>query len=135
MKAKFQQGTVIAACFGSLLWASAAYADGWPASVQGNWSVVANQSSGTLSITQPSSSLNCKPISGYIFATSSTIQGFYCPASGRISFARRNSSGVPYQYYQGNLSQTGNTLRIGGSFAVFNSSGGSLGEYSFYGTK
>lgn len=132
MKAKLQQGTVFAVCFGSLLWASAAYADGWPTTVQGNWSVVANQSSGTLSITQPSSTLNCKPISGYIFSTSSTIQGFYCPASGRISFARRNSSGVPFQYYEGNLSQTGNILRIGGSFASFTST---YGEYSFYATK
>jgi len=132
VKAKLQQGTVIAVCFGSLLWASAAYADGWPATVQGNWSVVANQSTGTLSITQPSSTLNCQPISGTIFGASSTIQGFYCPASGRISFARRNSSGVPFQYYQGNLSQTGNILRIGGSFASFTST---YGEYSFYGTK
>ena len=133
MNANFRVGTGIAVFFGSLLWGSAAYADGWPTTVQGNWSVVGNQATGTLSITQPSSSLNCKPISGSIYGNS--IQGFYCPASGRIGFARLLSSGVPFQYYQGNLSQTGNTLRIGGNFAVFNSSGGSLGEYNFSATK
>ncbi|HEY9726737.1 MAG TPA: hypothetical protein V6D50_09850 [Chroococcales cyanobacterium] len=131
MTVNFKQGTAIAVCcVGSLLWGSAAYADGWPTSVAGNWSVFANQSSGALSITQPTSTLNCRPISGSIFGN--PIQGFYCPTSGRIVFVRKNTSGITTQYYQGNLSQTGSTLRIGGSFS---SIGGSYGEYSFYATK
>lgn len=130
MTANLKQGTAIAVCFGSLLWGGAAYADGWPTSVAGNWSVVANQSSGTLTITQPTSNLNCRPISGSIF--SNPIQGFYCPSSGRIVFVRKTSSGVTTQYYQGNLSQTGSTLRIGGSFSSLSDS---YGEYSFYATK
>ena len=130
MKVNFKQGTAIAACFGSLLWGSAAYADGWPPSVAGTWAAVANQSSGTLSITQPTSSLNCRPISGSIFGN--PIQGFYCPFSGRIVFVRKNTNGITTQYYQGNLSQTGSILRIGGSFSSLNTT---YGEYSFYATK
>jgi hypothetical protein len=126
----FKQGTAIAVCFGSLLWGGAAYADGWPTSVAGNWSVVANQTSGTLTITQPASNLNCRAISGTIFGN--PIQGFYCPTSGRLVFVRKNANGITTQYYQGNLSQTGAALRIGGSFSSLNNT---FGEYSFYGTK
>lgn len=133
MKVNFKQGTAIAVCFGSLLWGGAAYADGWPTSVAGNWSIVGNQSAGTLSITQPVSNLYCRPIYGTIYGN--PIEGFYCPYSGRIGFVRKTPSGIAHQYYQGNLSQTGSTLRIGGNFGVFNSNGGSFGEYSFYATK
>jgi hypothetical protein len=108
----------------------AAIADSWPSSVQGTWSVVANQSTGTLSITQSTTPLNCKAISGSIFG--GPIQGFYCPSTGRIVFVRKNSNGITVQYYQGNLSQTGSTLRIGGSFSSLDAS---FGEYSFYATK
>lgn len=130
MAVNLKQGTAIAACFGSLLWGSAAYADGWPASVAGSWSVVGNQTSGTLSITQPASSLNCRPISGTIYGDS--LQGFYCPSSGRIVFVRKDTNGITFQHYQGNLSQSGTTLRIGGSFSSLN---GAYGEYNFYATK
>lgn len=128
--ANFKQGTAIAVCFGSVLWGGAAYADGWQTSVAGNWSVVASQTTGTLSITQPASTSNCRSISGSIFGN--PIQGFYCPTSGRLVFVRKNDSGITFQYYQGNLSQTGNTLRIGGSFSNLSQD---FGEYSFYGTK
>ncbi|MBD2515318.1 hypothetical protein H6G93_09900 [Nostoc sp. FACHB-973] len=136
MKNNFKTYTAIAVCCGTFAWGNSAYADGWPASVAGTWSVVGNQSVGSLVINQPSSTLNCKPISGTIFGTTA-IEGFYCPSSGRIAFVRKSSNNFPYQYYQGNLSQTGSTLRIGGSFSAFlsNGSGGSLGEYNFSASK
>ncbi len=138
MKTNFKLGTAIAVSFGSLLCASAAYADGWPTSVQGSWSAVAAQSTGTLTITHPTSTLNCQPISGTLFGNS-TIQGFYCPTSGRISFVRVYNQGIgnggAAQYYQGNLSLTGSTLRIGGTQTTFDTAGGSLGEYNFSATK
>ncbi|MCC5606736.1 hypothetical protein LC612_08035 [Nostoc sp. CHAB 5834] len=135
MKNNLKIYTAIAVCCGAFSWGSSAYADGWPATVAGSWSVVANQSVGSLVITQPTSTLNCQPISGTIFGNA--IEGFYCPSSGRIAFARKSSNDFPYQYYQGNLSQTGSTLRIGGSFSAFlsNGSGGSLGEYNFSASK
>ncbi|MDZ8189433.1 MAG: hypothetical protein RMX96_31925 [Nostoc sp. ChiSLP02] len=136
MKNNFKTYTAIAVCCGTLSWGSSAYADGWPTSVAGTWSVVANQSTGSLVISQPTSTLNCKPISGTIFSTTA-IEGFYCPSSGRIAFVRKLANNFPYQYYQGNLSQTGSILRIGGSFSAFlkNGSGGSLGEYNFSASK
>lgn len=120
-------------------------ADGWPASVAGSWSVIGNQSAGTLSITQyaGASGSQCKPIRGTIYGTDA-IEGFYCPQSGRISFQRYVGQTVtPSQYWSGNLSQliTGQPLRIGGLFAVYRHDnvvgtvGGSLGEYNFSATK
>ena len=135
MKSNVMKSAVIAVGLGSLFWAGVARADGWPASIAGTWSIVGNQTPGTLVINQPSSSLNCKPITGTIYGTS-RIQAFYCPFSGRISFARI-LNGVAIQHYQGNLSQaiSGLPLRLGGTFSVINSTGGSPGEYNFSGTK
>jgi len=138
MRTNFKLGAAIAIGLGSSLCGSAAYANVWPSSVQGSWSVLAAQNTGTLTITQPASTLNCQPISGTLFGNS-TIKGFYCPSSGRISFLRTYNSdtanGAIAQYYQGNLSQTATTLRIGGTLTVFDSVGGSLGEYNFSASK
>jgi hypothetical protein len=138
MKTKFKLGAAIAIGFGSSLCGSAAYADGWPTSVQGSWLAVAAQTTGTLTITQPTSTLNCQPISGTLFGNS-TIQGFYCPNSGRISFIRVYTNGIANggaaQYYQGNLSRAGFISRIGGTQTTFDTAGGSLGEYNFSATK
>ncbi len=133
MNTNFRNATAIAIGFGSLLLGNPAYADGWPTSVAGNWSIVANQSAGTLTITQPASTLNCRPITGSIFGN--PIEGFYCPSSGRIAFSRKINN-IAAQYYQGNFSQAGAITRIGGNYSSVNSSiGGPIGEYSFYGTK
>ncbi|MEH2065384.1 MAG: hypothetical protein V7K50_24515 [Nostoc sp.] len=131
MNFNLKNSAAIAACLSTLCWTSAARADGWPISVAGTWSVAANQSAGTLVINQPSSTLNCRPINGTIFVTDS-IQGFYCPFSGNIGFSRINSNGTTIQYYEGNLSQTGAVLRIGGSFSSIL---GSFGNYNFSAVK
>jgi hypothetical protein len=133
----------------ALLAAPSAFADGWPFSVTGNWSVRGNQSPGVLVIQQfaglPGS--QCKPIRGTIDlvdAVADAIEGFYCPGSGRISFMRYNGiSTVPKQHWSGNLSQVvaGQRLYIGGLFATFDHNntagtlGGSLGEYNFQAAK
>ncbi|HEY8033933.1 MAG TPA: hypothetical protein VIF02_16565 [Methylocella sp.] len=117
------------ALFASMgLGATTAMADGWPLSVLGNWSVVANQSAGTLSITSQGLG-DCQPIKGTIFGNS--IVGFYCPHSGRIHFLRNNGA-TTIQDYTANVSQAGPTLRMGG---VFDSDLGAFGEYNFSGTK
>ena len=116
-----------------------AQADGWPASVAGTWEAVANQTEGTLQITQGEAVAGspCRAINGTLFGTE-TIEGFYCPGSGRIAFkctpAGTTSSS---QTYTANVSQIGPVLHMGGTFvAVTNNgsvgtSGGDLGEYSF----
>jgi hypothetical protein len=139
MKLKLAVGVV------ALLSASSAFADGWPASVTGTWSVVGNQSVGALVLTQFVGAVGaqCKPIRGTIYGVDA-VEGFYCPGSGRISFLRyAGATLTPKQHWSGNLSQSvaGLPLRIGGLFATFDhnnisgTSGGSLGEYNFSATK
>jgi hypothetical protein len=132
---------VISALFG----AGPAFADGWPTSVAGNWSVIGNQAQGEMGITQYPGLAGsaCKPIRGTIYG-GDAIEGFYCPRSGRIAFQRYiGNTTTPRQYWSGNLSQVvnGQPMRIGGNFSVFDhndtqgTSGGSLGEYNFTATR
>ena len=132
-------------CASALLTSGVAMADGWPSSVAGRWSVVGNQSLGTLEISQfaGASGSQCKPIRGRIYNVDN-IEGFYCPGSGRLGFLRYiGTSNNPKQHWLGNLSQVrrGLPLRIGGQFATFDhnnvsgTSGGSLGEYNFSATR
>jgi hypothetical protein len=126
----------LAAVFGMLaLGANVAMADGWPGSVVGNWSVLGNQSPGTLSIASQASTGLCRAISGTIYGN--PIQGFYCPYSGRIHFVRKSAqTNDTYQVWTGNLSQAGTVNRMGGTFTSVNATlGGSLGEYNFQASK
>ncbi len=108
-----------------------ASADGWPTSVVGNWNVRANNSVGVLSITFQAAAGQCRQISGAIFGN--PIQGFYCPASGRIHFLRKNAAtNDTIQDYTANLSQDAGIDYMGGTFA---SDGGAYGEYNFFGSK
>lgn len=107
-----------------------AHADGWPASIAGAWSVTANDTGGTLQISQPASTARCKAISGSIFGD--PIVGFYCPFSGHLAFQRTNGVGN-VQDYSGALSEATVVPRnMSGSFAslIFN-----LGDFSFFATK
>lgn len=123
----------------------AAHADGWPASVTGIWSVIANQSAGALAITQYAGAAGsqCKPIRGTVYGVDA-VEGYYCPGSGRIAFLRKRgltATAQTMQFWSGNLSQVGAVLRIGGTFHtgphnnVAGTLGGSLGEYSFQAQK
>lgn len=134
-----------AVCLTSMLWAGLAQADGWPASVAGNWTVQGNQSAGVLSIAQfaGAAGSQCKPIRGTIYGADA-IEGFYCPHSGRISFLRKiGTSTTTKQTWAGNVSQlvAGYPLWIGGTFHalphnnVGGTTGGSLGEYNFHARK
>jgi hypothetical protein len=110
---------------------SVAHADGWPPSVTGTWTTRANQSSGTLVISTQSAAGNCRSITGTIFGD--PLEGFYCPLSGRIGFARKNGT-MPFQYYDGVLSQDGANDYMSGSFAVW-SNGAEPGLYSFFASR
>jgi hypothetical protein len=107
---------------------------GYLANASGNWTVVGNQSVGALVIVQAASANLSKPISGTIFG--SPIQGYYTPSTGKIVFARNwGATGTPFQLYQGNVSRVGGVNRIGGTFYIWNASGGGLAdegaEYNF----
>lgn len=127
----------ISVSLGSACWSSGAQADGWPTSVAGTWNVVANLSTGTMTIKQPSSAQYCRGITGTISlagAPTDTIQGFYCIRSGLIVFARiRSGLAPPIQFYRANVSQDAAIDRMGGTFSQL--VGGSYGEYNFSGTK
>jgi hypothetical protein len=136
MKANVKKAISVAAIGAiSLLSAESALA-AHPLSVTGNWSAVANQSLGNLAIVQAASAATCKPIAGNIFG--SPIQGYYCPVTGRIVFARL-ANGVPFQFYEAHVSRTGLVLRMGGSVAVWNASGGGFAnegvDYNFSAAK
>ncbi|MEH2247306.1 hypothetical protein [Nostoc sp.] len=113
-----------------IVFSQAAFADGWPTSVVGNWSVNANNSTGILSITNQDATGNCRAISGSIFGDP-IIKGFYCPYSGRINFIRQQYGNI-LQVYSANVSADASTVRIGGLFADYFYS---PGEYSFFGSK
>ena len=124
-----------------LLCVAVVRADGWPASAAGDYDVVGNQAFGVLSITQFSGDVGsqCKPISGLIYGRD-RIEGFYCPGSGRIAFARKKGTAadaVTSQFWAGNLSRAGETVRMAGTFYctphdnAHGTIGGSLGEYNF----
>jgi len=113
-----------------------AHADTYPASVMGNWSVTGNMSVGTLSITSQGEATKskCPAIGGTIYGT--TIQGFYCPGSGRIHFVRKLSNNATIQAWTGQLSDSGPVLRMGGMFSSVDVYyGGNLGEYNFQAQK
>lgn len=130
---KLLLGTLIALSAGS---ANFAMADGWPISVVGNWSIIGNQSIGTLSIATQSSTGHCRRITGAVFVD--PIEGFYCPFSGRIQFVRKALfNNDTKQVWTGNVSQDGAVDRMGGTFTSVSVAlgGGSLGEYNFQGSK
>ncbi len=130
---------VAIAAVGAMLSAGSAMA-AWPASVVGAWSAFGNQSPLALNITAQGTVGDCNAIVGTIADTVSggqrnTIQGFYCPHSGRIQFLRKTiSTNDTFQVYTGNVSMVGDTLRIGGTFAEDNQVG-ALGEYNFWAAK
>jgi len=120
-----------------LLWASMAGA-AQPASVAGTWTVIGNQSPGSLTLTQGASATECKPISGTVYPdtpASSAVTGYYCPATGRIAFTRKSSGGIVNQIWVGNLTESGQPSRMGGTVHVVDSGAGGeiLGEYNFQG--
>ena len=63
-----------------------------PTSVWGTWSLTANQTFETLTITnQGNLATPCKVILGTIGGVAAPIYGFYCPDTGRIHFIHKKS--------------------------------------------
>lgn len=109
-----------------------------PASIAGVWAASANQTLGALVIAQAAVPAGvCKSISGTIFGA--TIEGYYCSVTGRVVFARRLANGVPFQLYEGYVARDAAVDRIGGTFQVWNATGGRLSnegvDFNFSATK
>jgi hypothetical protein len=138
---KFTIGLLALAC-GILFVAGTALAN-HPSTVAGSWKILGNHTAGQMTITQYPGTANSthKPIRGWIYGVD-MIEGFYCPASGRICFVRYyHSTPSPKQFWTGNLSDTTGTLRMGGTITVVmhdntaGTIGGALGESNFSATK
>jgi hypothetical protein len=102
-----------------------------PASVVGNWSVIANQTAGVLVITiQTPAPDTCRRIAGTIYGN--PIEGFYCPTTGRIHFVRKNAAtNDTIQSYLGNVGDDAAIDRMAGTFVVTSQGGGVLREFNF----
>jgi hypothetical protein len=103
-----------------------------PTSVVGNWNTVANQTIITLQIISQGVQPVCRSISGTLGGLS--IQGFYCPSTGRISFLRKDpGTNDTIQVYTGNISSDGPTDRMAGTF--IQATNPDAGEYNFSATR
>jgi hypothetical protein len=138
MSKTFKNRLAIAAGTLGLVWGSLANAAPLT-TVTGTWSIVGNQHAGSLILSQGVGA-PCAPINGTIYpgtSVSNAVRGYYCPATGRIAFARKNTAGVVIQTWVGNVSDKGTLNRMGGTFHALDTAAGSgiLGEYHFQGQK
>jgi hypothetical protein len=122
----------------TMITAGAAMAQTYPTSIVGTWTIVANNTQPfTFTVQAQSSDSPCAQITGAL-ASGDTILGYYCPATGAISFERNASStGVTFQVYTGSLSWAGSTTYLTGSFANYDDvddSGNDVGAYAFSAT-
>ncbi len=127
------------ALLGVLAASSSALASQYPNTVVGRWTGTSNQSAVVISIGAQSGTGSCRQITGTMANSNgsgaSDINGFYCPASGRISFLRTtHSTGVTFQAYSGNLSFKTDTQHMAGTFAQ-EATSAELGEYPFFADK
>ncbi len=117
----------------------AAFAQSYPASLVGTWTIVANNTQPfSFTVQAQSSDSPCAQITGVLGATNDTLLGYYFPATGAVSFERNASNtGVTFQVFTGSLSWTGTTTQMTGSFANYDdvdNSGNDVGAYSFSAT-
>ena len=79
----------------------------------------------------------CRHISGDI-GNVAHVQGWYCPATGRIHFQHKNlGSGNAVRVFTGNVSDDviGQPLHMAGTMTVLDAAFGDLGEYNFSATR
>ena len=130
MKKAFQ--SLAAAAAMTLFAGGAAMAQAYPTSIVGTWTIRANDTQPfTFTVSSQSSDAPCAAISGLMGAPNDTIVGYYCPATGGVSFLRNSSNtGATYQVFTGELSWTGTTTYMTGTFSNF-AGGNDTGSYGF----
>ena len=123
--------TLALAVFGVAISGGSAWA-ARPASVVGSWATIANQTFITLQITSQGGPAPCRNIAGTLGGLS--VQGFYCPSTGRISFLRKDpGTNDTVQVYTGNVASDGATDRMAGTFV--HQTNPDAGEYNFSATR
>jgi hypothetical protein len=89
----------------------------YPASVVGVWHGFANQTFVTVTITGQFGAAPCFQIVGTMTPVPSTINGYYCPATGGINWVRKTpATNDTWQTYDGNLAADAFIDRAGGTF-------------------
>ena len=130
MKKTFQSLAAAAAI--TLIAGGAAMAQTYPTGIVGTWTIRANDTAPfTFTVSSQSSDAPCAAISGLMGAPNDTIAGYYCPATGGVSFLRNSAStGATYQVFTGELSWTSTNTYMTGSFSNF-AGGNDTGSYGF----
>jgi hypothetical protein len=116
----------------TLIAAGGAMAQTYPTSIVGTWTIRANDTQPfTFTVSSQSSDAPCALIGGLMGAPNDTIVGYYCPATGGVSFLRNSSNtGATYQVFTGGLSWTGSKTYMTGSFSNF-AGGNDTGSFGF----
>jgi hypothetical protein len=123
--------TAAAAAF-MLLSAGGALAQSYPTGITGTWTIRANNTElFTFAVDTQSTDAPCAAITGTMGAPNDTIAGYYCPATGGVSFLRNSAqTGATYQVFTGQLSWTGAKTYMNGTFTNYAGSG-NTGAYGF----
>jgi hypothetical protein len=115
----------------TLITASSALAQAFPTTLVGTWSVRANNTDLTLTVQSQSSDSPCAQITGTLYGSAGPIVGYYCPATGLVSFElNAGSAGATYQVYFGQASWAGTETEITGNFTSYDGGNGN-GAFSF----
>jgi hypothetical protein len=126
----------------TFLWAGTASAARPTSVARTTWTLQTNLEFTTLFITTQSGpgapgAANCRGINGHFENVDIKIQGWYCPATGRIHFVHKNlTTGDTVRVFTGNVSDNvvGQPLSMAGTMTVLISPFGDLGEYNFSAT-
>jgi len=112
--------------------AGTAMAQAYPASIVGTWTIRANDTLPfTFTVSSQSTDSPCALISGLMGAPNDAIVGYYCPATGQVSFLRNSSNtGATYQVFTGQLSWSESNTYMTGTFSNF-AGGPDTGSYGF----
>jgi hypothetical protein len=119
----------------SLIAAGPALAQSFPTSVVGTWTIRANDTElFTFTVASQSSDTPCAQITGTIGAPSDALVGYYCPATGAVSFLRDSSNtGATYQVFSGQVSWAGSgnpDTQMTGNFSNY-AGGDNTGAFAF----
>jgi hypothetical protein len=131
-------GLLAAAGIATLGSTGAALAQAYPANVVGEWSIRANDTQlFTFTVQQESSDTPCALITGIMGAPNDPITGYYCPATGAVSFLRNSANtGATYQVFTGQVSWAGSSsvnTQLTGNFTNY-AGGNNNGAFSFAAT-
>jgi hypothetical protein len=116
----------------TLISGGSALAQAYPTSVVGTWTIRANNTLPfTFTVQSQSADSPCAVIAGVMGSPNDPIAGYYCPATGQVSFLRNSAStGATYQVFTGEVSWVGSPTLMTGNFSNY-AGGNNNGAFSF----